>query len=170
MWPGVIILQNEFVIDCYSVKYNNIYDYLTPILQNRQLCILGNVQVCTDVEKHIRKDHHFPSPNRTLSQGNAELFHVPGSLLDENTTVLMLYSKEGLVLEQNVAPLILLHSEMFLCPPSMRSKLNNENMLIYWSTKHKLVVCEHTSPHGEVAFEQFQYAPEGIIAIMWRSQ
>lgn len=80
MRPGVIVHENEFILDCCSVRYHKMSEDLIPISLSRQCSspiMYRSMQPLTYIPSHTITP---PPRNRTLSYIKGGLFRVPLSL------------------------------------------------------------------------------------------
>ncbi|GFS86227.1 hypothetical protein TNCV_661031 [Trichonephila clavipes] len=116
MWPLVIVHKNEVISDCCNLRdYNRSEDFI-PISASSQRSFSNDVEVCVPVNGDATIHQHSPTDKSDTFVHKRRIISTTKVPPDENTPIIRINRKTGLVRQKNIAPFISPPVHMLCCP------------------------------------------------------
>ncbi|GFX81858.1 uncharacterized protein TNCV_2570581 [Trichonephila clavipes] len=116
MWPTVIVHKNEVISDCCSVRDYNRTEDLIPISAKSRRSISNDVEVCAPVNGDAIIHQHSSTAKSDTFVHERRIVPTATVPPDENTPIIRMNRKIGLVRKKNIAPFISPPVHMLCCP------------------------------------------------------
>ncbi|GFV43036.1 uncharacterized protein TNCV_3680611 [Trichonephila clavipes] len=102
--------------DCCSVRDYNRSEDLIPISASSQRSISNDVEVCAPVNGDVTIHQHSSTPKSDTFVHERRIIPTATVPPDENTPLIRINRKMGLVIKKNIAPFISPPVHMLCCP------------------------------------------------------
>ncbi|GFU71234.1 hypothetical protein TNCV_3782201 [Trichonephila clavipes] len=116
MWPAVIVHSNEVISDCCSVRDYNRSEDPIPISASSQRSISNDVEVYAPVNGDATIHQHSPNAKSDTFVHERRVISTDMVPPDENTPIIRMNRKTGLVRKKNIAPFISPRVHLLCCP------------------------------------------------------